>query len=89
VTISEIAPLQLPLATIQRLREHSDDQRVIIGGVAAGVLGTARLTVIESRLPTPEDLMILKSVAHRPKDLPDITEIASRHPDLDGAGIER
>jgi Nucleotidyl transferase AbiEii toxin, Type IV TA system len=165
VTISEIAPLQSPLAAIQRLLEHFDDQGVIIGGVAASVLGTPRLTVdvdvvillsvsrlsellqaagevglvpriadteqfarrnrvvllqheesgigvdvslgmlpfeeevvarssvhqigdIEVRLPTPEDLIILKAVAHRPKDLLDITEITKRHPDLDGARIE-
>lgn len=29
------------------------------------------------RLPTPEDLIILKAVAHRPKDLDDIREIAA------------
>ena len=35
------------------------------------------------RLPTPEDLIILKAVAHRPKDLLDIQGIINSHPDLD------
>lgn len=43
---------------------------------------------IALRLPTPEDLIILKAVAHRPKDLLDITEICKSHPDLDRARIE-
>ena len=34
-------------------------------------------------LPTPEDLIILKSVANRPQDLIDIQAIAASHPDLD------
>jgi hypothetical protein len=35
------------------------------------------------RLPTPEDLIIFKAVAHRPKDLMDIQELLESHPDLD------
>jgi predicted nucleotidyltransferase len=35
------------------------------------------------RLPTPEDLIILKAVAHRPKDLLDIEAIVADHPELD------
>jgi predicted nucleotidyltransferase len=38
---------------------------------------------IKLRLPTPEDLIILKAVAHRPKDLADIQAIAASHPNLD------
>ena len=41
------------------------------------------------RLPTPEDLIILKAVAHRPKDLQDIRDIMISHPTLDQARIER
>jgi hypothetical protein len=40
------------------------------------------------RLPTPEDLIILKAVAHRPKDLEDIRAIAASHPDMDQARIK-
>ena len=35
------------------------------------------------RLPTPEDLIILKAVAHRPKDLLDIQAISVCHSDMD------
>jgi hypothetical protein len=35
------------------------------------------------RLPAPEDLIILKAVAHRPKDLLDIEALAANHPELD------
>ena len=35
------------------------------------------------RLPTPEDLIIFKAVAHRPKDLLDIRAIIESHPNLD------
>ncbi len=32
---------------------------------------------IDVRLPTPEDLIILKSVAHRPQDMLDIEAIVT------------
>lgn len=35
------------------------------------------------RLPTPEDLIIFKAVAHRPRDLDDIRAILDAHPNLD------
>ena len=38
---------------------------------------------IKLRLPTPEDLIIMKAIAHRPKDLTDIQSIAASHPNLD------
>lgn len=40
------------------------------------------------RLPTPEDLIIMKAIAHRPKDLEDIRTIASNYTDLDIKRIE-
>lgn len=40
------------------------------------------------RLPTPEDLIILKAVAHRPKDLMDIPAIIANYPDLDRKRIK-
>ena len=43
---------------------------------------------LQIRLPTPEDLIILKAVAHRPKDLEDIRTLADKYPDLDTARIE-
>lgn len=44
------------------------------------VFDTGLLSV---RLPTPEDLIIMKAVAHRPKDLIDIQTIIDSHPALD------
>lgn len=41
------------------------------------------------QLPTPEDLIILKAVAHRPKDLLDIREIVDNNLNLDLARIKR
>ncbi len=38
---------------------------------------------IQLRLPTPEDLIIMKAVAHRPKDLEDIEAISTNQPHLD------
>ena len=37
--------------------------------------------------PAPEDLIILKAVAHRPKDMADIQAIADSHPGLDDGRI--
>jgi hypothetical protein len=34
-------------------------------------------------MPTPEDVIVMKAVAHRPKDLEDICGIAESHPRLD------
>jgi hypothetical protein len=39
------------------------------------------------RIPTPEDLVIFKAVAHRPKDLLDIQAIIECHADLDSQYI--
>lgn len=46
------------------------------------------LGVIWLRLPTPEDLIIMKAVAHRPKDLADIQAIVASHPTLDKKRIQ-
>ena len=149
-----------PVAAVQRLIEQLNDQGVIIGGVAASLLGQPRLTAdadalillsleevprlvelaraeglqpriadavefarrsrvvllrheesgidvdislgllpfevetversvehqagaLRIRLPTPEDLIILKAVAHRPKDMLDIEAVISAEEHLD------
>jgi predicted nucleotidyltransferase len=161
----ELAPFSGPLQALQRLLEAFNDQGVIIGGVAASLLGTPRFTAdvdavvllgledlqpfidaaskedlqprtadpirfarrtrmlllrhpasgididislgvlpfeiemiqrsrlvevgsIRLRLPTPEDLIIMKAVAHRPKDLEDIQAVAASHPKLDKKRIQ-
>jgi len=42
---------------------------------------------IKIQLPTPEDLIIMKSIARRPKDLIDIQAISASNPDLDQSRI--
>ena len=39
--------------------------------------------MLSVRLPTPEDLIIMKAIAHRPKDLIDIQTVIDANPDLD------
>jgi len=41
------------------------------------------------RLPTPEDLIVMKAIAHRPKDLEDIRSIVASHSYLDKTRIEQ
>lgn len=43
---------------------------------------------VRLRLPTPEDLIILKAVAHRPKDMLDIAAVIDAHSNLDKERIE-
>ncbi len=40
-------------------------------------------------LPTPEDLVIMKAVAHRPRDLGDIEAVLDAHPELDARRVRR
>jgi hypothetical protein len=44
--------------------------------------------IISWTSPITEDLIILKAVAHRPKDLLDIQGIAANHPGLDRGRVE-
>lgn len=44
---------------------------------------------LQIRLPTPEDLIIMKAIAHRPKDYEDIRTLASKYPKLDYQRIEQ
>jgi len=165
--ITPIIPTTLldPLEALQHLLERFKNQGVIIGGVAASLLGRPRLTVdidavillsiddlpklieaagkegmttrisdgeafarknrvlllqhdnsgiyidislgilpfesemvergqefnlgdLQVRLPTPEDLIIMKAIAHRSKDLEDIKAVAASHPNLDKQRIQ-
>ncbi|HVN14694.1 MAG TPA: nucleotidyl transferase AbiEii/AbiGii toxin family protein [Anaerolineales bacterium] len=55
--------------------------------VERGVIqSTATLSV---RLPSPEDLIVMKAVAHRLKDLEDIQTIVDKNPKLDISRIEK
>lgn len=50
------------------------------------IQSTSTLSV---RLPSPEDLIIMKAIAHRPKDLEDIRTIVDKNPKLDIPRIEK
>jgi len=47
------------------------------------------LGTLSIRLPTPEDLIIMKAIAHRPKDLEDIRTIAEKYQTLDVERIKQ
>ena len=49
---------------------------------------TFQVGSLSIRLPSPEDLIILKAVAHRPKDLMDIQAVIENYPDLDRDRVE-
>lgn len=162
----DLTPLLSPIVATQRLLEHFGNRGIIIGGVAASILGKPRLTadvdamlllpikdlphlmeaaleeglvpritdaqefarrnrilllrhqesginvdislgvlpleveaverstvyqigLLAIRLPTREDLIIFKAVAHRPKDLLDIQALVESDPDLDKERIKR
>lgn len=161
-----LTPLLTPLAALRRLLARFEDRGIIIGGIAASLLGKPRLTAdvdavlllsiedlprlmeaasqeglvprlsdaedfarchrvlllrhqesgvnvdislgvlpfeveaverstvhqigpLAIRLPTPEDLIIFKAVAHRPQDLLDIRAVVESHPDLDRKRVEQ
>jgi len=161
-----VEPFSAPVAAVQRLLARFGDRGMIIGGIAASLLGRPRLTAdvdavmllsledlpelisaaekvgldprledaeefarrhrvlllhhsasginvdislgmlpfeeeavdrstvhmigdLSLRLPTPEDLIIFKAVAHRPQVLLDIQALIEVNPDLDRAWIER
>lgn len=48
-----------------------------------------RLGALTIPLPRPEDLVIMKAVAHRPRDAADIEGILAAHPALDRAEVRR
>ena len=43
---------------------------------------------LQVRLPTPEDLIIMKAIAHRPKDYEDIRMLVMKYQNLDYPRIE-
>jgi len=60
-----ITPMLAPLASLQRLLARFDDQGIVIGGVAASLLGKPRLTadVDAMFLLSTEELPILMEAA--------------------------
>jgi hypothetical protein len=59
-------------------------ERLAIGRAVSVRLGTRRLPIA-----APEDLVILKAVAHRPRDTADIEALLTAHPAMDRHEIQR
>ena len=59
------------------------EEQIVERGITKMVSG------LSIRLPTPEDLIIMKAIAHRPKDLEDIRTIADKYPKLDVKRIKQ
>jgi Nucleotidyltransferase of unknown function (DUF6036) len=58
-------------------------------GTKFGRLTVQSTSTLAVRLPSPEDLIIMKAVAHRPKDLEDIRTVVDKNPKLDVTRIEK
>lgn len=70
------------------------DVDVVFGALPFEEEALARAVQVEIRgirvpLPSPEDLIIMKAVAHRPRDLADIESVMDAHPTLDIGRIRR
>jgi hypothetical protein len=47
----------------------------------------AKLGTLQVRIPRPEDLVIMKAIAHRPRDAADIEAVLEAHPNIDRSRI--
>ncbi len=70
------------------------DVDIVFGALpfeAEAVANAVWVDVVGIRLPlaTPEDLIIMKAVAHRPRDLGDIEAVLDAHPKLDRQRVRR
>lgn len=71
-----------------RHQETSIDIDIILGGLPFeedAIMNGKRYVIggVSVRLPKVEDLMIMKAVAHRPRDMQDIEGLLQAHPNLD------
>ena len=82
-------PLSPALESVCRLLRQKDVQGMIIGGLAASLLGRPRFTndidliILDLDGRIPEFMNIFKSISQRPVDIEDIKAIRARHPDID------
>lgn len=79
---------------LMRHRESGIDADIIFGSLPFEKEAIARATRVDlgglwAPLPRPEDLIIMKAVAHRPQDLADIEAIVAAHPRLDLSRVRR
>ena len=77
-----------------RHEESGIDADIVFGSLAFEKEAVARATWVELGgvrvpLPLPEDLIVMKVVAHRPRDLDDIEAILAAHPKLNLRRVRR
>jgi hypothetical protein len=77
-----------------RHQESGIDADIVLGLLPFEKEAVARATWVELGgvlvpLPLPEDLIIMKAVAHRPQDLADIEAILAAHPKLNPRRVRR
>lgn len=77
-----------------RHEESGIDADIVFGSLAFEKEAVARATWVELGgvrvpLPLPEDLIVMKVVAHRPRDLDDIEAIIAAHPKLNLRRVRR
>ncbi len=75
------APSEIPIDILLGLLPFEEE---LVDRAAETAVGSLHI-----RLPSPEDLNILKAVAHRPNDLEDIRTIGQKQAGLDRPRIER
>jgi hypothetical protein len=76
---------RLPAAERQKLRKRIQESTGVLPFEVESVqrATTRQLGMLQVQLPTPEDLIIYKAVAHRLKDRQDIYDIIQTNPNLD------
>jgi predicted nucleotidyltransferase len=90
-------PMVFALETRVLLMRHQEtgiDVDVVFGALPFEKEAIARATWVDLGdvrvpLPLPEDLIVLKAVAHRPKDLADIEAILAAHPKINVRQVRR
>ena len=91
------APLEFAARTRVLLMRHEPsgiDVDLILGGLQFELDTIAaatpyRLGALSIRLPRVEDLMIMKAIAQRPRDMLDLEALLSRYPDSDLGRVRR
>lgn len=79
---------------LMRHQESGIDVDIVFGSLPFEKDAVCRATWIELGdvrvpLPLPEDLIVLKAVAHRPQDMADIEAILATHPELNLRRVRR
>ena len=79
---------------LMRHQESSIDVDIVFGLLPFEKQAVAQaiwreLGGVQAPLPLPEDLIIMKAVAHRPQDLADIEGIVAAHPKLNLQRVRR